>query len=76
MRGVVLMVVGIALFALTDVTTKWLSAGYGAAQVIAMRCGTALLVAGPLAWRQSVAAPNHTKGLPVGCERQVAVRVY
>ncbi len=58
MRGVVLMVVGIALFALTDVTTKWLSAGYGAAQVIAMRCGTALLVAGPLAWREGGIAPR------------------
>lgn len=58
MRGVVLMVVGIALFALTDVTTKWLSAGYGAAQVIAMRCATALLVAGPLAWRQGGIAPR------------------
>ncbi|WP_439580079.1 DMT family transporter [Elioraea sp.] len=57
-RGVVLMVVGIALFALTDVTTKWLSAGYGAAQVIAMRCGTALLVAGPLAWREGGIAPR------------------
>lgn len=58
MRGVVLMVVGIALFALTDVTTKWLSSGYGAAQVIAMRCGTALLVAGPLAWRDGGIAPR------------------
>lgn len=52
MRGVVLMLVGIVLFALTDVTTKWLSAGYGAAQVIAVRSAVALAVAGPLALRQ------------------------
>lgn len=58
MRGVVLMVVGIALFALTDVTTKWLSSGYGATQVIAMRCGTALVVAAPLAWRDGGIAPR------------------
>jgi len=57
-RGVALMVVGIALFALTDVTTKWLSAGYGAAQVIATRCATALMVAGPIALRQGGIAPH------------------
>lgn len=70
MRGVVLMVVGIALFALTDVTTKWLSAGYGAAQVIAIRCGTALLVAGPLAWRQGGIAPRR---LPLHLLRGVLI---
>jgi drug/metabolite transporter (DMT)-like permease len=69
-RGVVLMVVGIALFALTDVTTKWLSAGYGAAQVIAIRCGTALLVAGPLAWRQGGIAPRR---LPLHLLRGVLI---
>lgn len=70
MRGVVLMVVGIALFALTDVTTKWLSAGYGAAQVIAIRCGTALLVAGPLAWQQGGIAPRR---LPLHLLRGVLI---
>ncbi len=46
-----LMVTAIALFALVDVTTKWLAAGYGAAQVVGLRCLVGLIVAGPLAAR-------------------------
>ena len=38
MRGALLMLGAIGLFALTDVATKWLSAGYGGGQVIALRC--------------------------------------
>lgn len=51
MRGSVLMLAAIALFALVDVTTKWLAAGYGAAQVIGLRCLVGLVVSGPLAAR-------------------------
>lgn len=51
MRGALLMLGAIGLFALTDVATKWLSTGYGGAQVIALRCAAALVLAGPLALR-------------------------
>jgi len=46
-RGPVLMLTAIGLFAVLDTVTKWLSAGYGSAQVIALRSAVGLSLAGP-----------------------------
>lgn len=57
-RGALLMLSAIGVFALTDVATKWLSSGYGGAQVIALRCAAALVLAGPVALRAGSVAPS------------------
>ncbi|MCK8784950.1 DMT family transporter [Roseomonas sp. NAR14] len=43
MGGPALMLAGIGLYALLDTNTKWLSAGYGLAQVVGARCVSGLL---------------------------------
>jgi drug/metabolite transporter (DMT)-like permease len=49
MSGPAWMVLGIAVFALLDLNTKWLSAGYGMGQVLLLRYGVMLLVLLPFA---------------------------
>ncbi|MCC7282191.1 MAG: DMT family transporter [Acetobacteraceae bacterium] len=47
MSGPAWMALGIAVFALLDLDTKWLSAGYGMGQVLLLRYGVMLLVLAP-----------------------------
>lgn len=50
------MVLGIALFAVLDLNTKWLSAGYGMGQVLLVRYAVMLLVLLPFLGRPRVGA--------------------
>lgn len=56
MRGPALMLTAIALFAVLDTIAKWLSVGYGSAQVIALRSAVGLLLAAPFAARAGAIA--------------------
>ncbi|MDW8445353.1 MAG: DMT family transporter [Acetobacteraceae bacterium] len=51
MRGPALMLTAIALFAVLDTIAKWLSAGYGSAQVIGLRSAVGLALSLPFAVR-------------------------
>lgn len=60
LAGPALILLAIALFSANDVAMKLLSAGYGAAQVIAWRCSVGLLLVGPVALRDAA----RTGGIP------------
>ncbi|MBL0375137.1 DMT family transporter [Rhizobium sp. KVB221] len=49
-RGVIIMLVGMLMFALNDVLGKWLVATYPVGQVIFMRSVAALIVLSPFLW--------------------------
>ncbi len=56
MRGPLLMLIAIALFAVLDTIAKWLSGAYSSAQVIALRSAVGLALAAPVAARAGVIA--------------------
>lgn len=68
--GPALILVAIALFSANDVAMKLLSAGYGAAQVIAWRCTVGLALMGPVA----LVAARRRGGIPAARLRLQALR--
>ncbi len=58
MRGPLLMLIAIALFAVLDAIAKWLSGAYGSAQVIALRSAVGLALSAPVAVRAGAIPPG------------------
>lgn len=52
--GIIVMLIGIMLFALNDVMGKWLVATYSVGQVLLIRSAAALLILAPFIWRSGV----------------------
>lgn len=52
--GIIVMLIGIMLFALNDVMGKWLVATYSVGQVLLIRSAAALLILAPFIWRSGL----------------------
>ena len=52
--GIVVMLLGILLFALNDVLGKWLVATYSVGQVLLIRSAAALLILAPFLWKAGI----------------------